>query len=111
MASATDQGAIEGALDSASDGSVNKSRNDAWYKRWIREDIHFQNLNLNPVELHYLCQETNLPTLGVTWNYPELVYSNSFIREQPKQYVSFFVTIPEEKPVVSEYASCILLDR
>ena len=32
-----DQGAIEGALDSASDGSVNKSRNDVRYKRWIRE--------------------------------------------------------------------------
>ena len=29
--------------------------------------------------------------------------------EQPKQYVSYFVTIPEEKPVVSEYASSILL--
>ena len=38
------------------------------------EDIHFQNLNLDPEELHYLCQESNRPTLGVTWNYLELVY-------------------------------------
>ena len=33
------------------------------------EDNHFQNLELEPEELHYLCQETNRPTLGVTWNY------------------------------------------
>ena len=26
------------------------------------EDIHFQNLKLEPEELHYLCQETNRPT-------------------------------------------------
>ena len=46
------------------------------------EDIHFQNLHLDPKELHYLCQETNRPTLGVTWNYLALVYFNylAFIR-------------------------------
>ena len=27
------------------------------------EDIHIQNLNLDPEELHYLCQETNRPHL------------------------------------------------
>ena len=53
------------------------------------ENIHFQNLNLDPEELHYLCQETNRPTLGVTWNYLELVYFNSFIREQPKQNYNY----------------------
>ena len=77
------------------------------------EDIHFQNLKLEPEELHYLCQETNRPTLGVTWNYLELVYLNSFISEQPKQYVSYFVylsgNLPEEKPELREYASYVEL--
>ena len=71
------------------------------------------NLNLDPEELHYLCQETNRPTLGVTWNYLELVYLNSFIREQPKQYVSYFVYLSgnllEEKPELREYASYVEL--
>ena len=77
------------------------------------EDIHFQNLNLDPEEVHYLWQETNRPTLGVTWNYLELVYLNSFIREQPKQYVSYFVYLSgnllEEKPELREYASYVEL--
>ena len=30
------------------------------------EDI---TLNLDSEELHYLCQETNRPTLGVNWDY------------------------------------------
>ena len=68
------------------------------------EDNHFQNLNLDPEEFHYLCQETNRPTLGVTWNYLKLVYLNSFIREKPKQYEFYFVylsgNLPKEKPKV-----------
>ena len=39
MVSATDQGAIEGAMDSASDESVNKSRSNGCYKRWIVEHL------------------------------------------------------------------------
>ncbi len=76
------------------------------------EDIHFQNLNLDPEELHYLCQETNRPTLGVTWNYLELVYLNSFIREQPKEYISIWKYLTDklqEKPELREYASNVEL--
>ena len=42
------------------------------------EDNHFQNLELEPEELHYLCQKTNRPTLGVTWikvGLPQFIYS------------------------------------
>ena len=74
------------------------------------EDIHFQNLKLDPEELHYLCQETNRPTLGVTWNYLKLVYFNSFIREQPKKYESFWCYLSEyTKPELREYASYVEL--
>ena len=70
------------------------------------EDNHFQNLNLDPEELHYLCQETNRPTLGVTWNYLELVYFISYIREQPKKYESFWFYLSENtKPELCKYAS------
>ena len=56
---------------------------------------HFQNLNLDPEELHYLCQETNRPTLGVTWNYLVLVYLNrvyaqtSFSRRNTKYFAEW----------------------
>ena len=76
------------------------------------EDNHFQNLELEPEELHYLCQETNRPTLGVTWNYLKLVYFNSFIREQPKKYESFWFYLSDnlqEKPELREYASNVEL--
>ena len=39
MIQAMDQGAIEGAMDSASDESVNKSRSNGCYKRWIVEHL------------------------------------------------------------------------
>jgi hypothetical protein len=32
-----DQGAIERAMDGASDGSESNRRSDGWFKRWIRE--------------------------------------------------------------------------
>ena len=76
------------------------------------EDIHFQNLKLDPEELRYLCQETNRPNLGVTWNYLEFVYLNSFIREQPKKYESFWFYLSDnlqEKPELREYASNVEL--
>ena len=72
------------------------------------EDFHFQNLNLDPEELHYLHQETNRPTLGVTWKYLELVYLNSFIREQPKKYESFWFYLSDnlqEKPELRIYST------
>jgi len=70
------------------------------------------NITLDSEELHYLCQETNRPTLGVTWNYLELVYFNSFIREQPKKYQSFWSYLSESeytKPELREYASYVEL--
>ena len=39
------------------------------------EDI---TLYLDSEELHYLCQETNRPTLGVNWDYLGLVYLSSY---------------------------------
>ena len=39
------------------------------------EDI---TLNLDSEELHYLCQETNRPTLGVNWDYLGWVYRSSY---------------------------------
>ena len=68
------------------------------------------NITLDSEELHYLCQETNRPTLGVTWNYLELVYFNSFIREQPKKYESFWCYLSEyTKPELCKYASYVEL--
>ena len=37
MVQAMDQGAIEEAMDGASDGSGSNRRSDGWCKRWIRE--------------------------------------------------------------------------
>ena len=70
------------------------------------------NITLDSEELHYLCQETNRPTLGVTWNYLKLVYLNSFIREQPKEYISIWKYLTDklqEKPELREYASYVEL--
>jgi hypothetical protein len=39
------------------------------------EDI---TLDLDSEELHYLCQETNQPTLGVSWDYLGWVYRSSY---------------------------------
>ena len=39
------------------------------------EDI---TLNLDSEELHYLCQETNRPTLGVDWDYLGWIYRPSY---------------------------------
>ncbi len=67
------------------------------------------NITLDSEELHYLCQEINRPTLGVTWNYLKLVYLNSFIREQPKKYESFWFYLSDnlqEKPELREYVIC-----
>ena len=46
------------------------------------EDI---TLILDSEELHYLCQETNRPTLGGNWDYLGLVYRSSY------SYSSYFV--------------------
>ena len=44
-------------------------------KHLLHEDI---TLDLDSEELHYLCQETNRPTLGVNWDYLGLVYLSSY---------------------------------
>jgi len=36
-------------------------------------------LDLDSEELHYLCQETNRPTLGVNWDYLGWVYRSSYV--------------------------------
>jgi len=57
------------------------------------EDI---TLDLDSEELHYLCQETNRPTLGVNWDYLGWVYRSSY---------SYSSTIIYDLPII--YLSCI----
>ena len=47
------------------------------------EDI---TLDLDSEELHYLCQETNRPTLGFNWDYLGWVYSSSYSYSSTLQY-------------------------
>ena len=58
-------------------------------------------LNLDAKELHYLCQETNRPTLVATWDYRGWVYRNSYC------YSGSFAN--EQMPVVRAYSSGFLL--
>ena len=64
------------------------------------EDI---TLILDSEELHYLCQETNRPTLGVNWDYLGWVYRSSY------SYSSYFVHRNKALPCVRAYSSGILL--
>ena len=64
------------------------------------EDI---TLNLDSDELHYLCQETNRPTLGVNWDYLGWVYRSSY---------SYSSTLPyfiHRNKALRAYSSGILL--
>ncbi len=58
------------------------------------EDI---TLNLDLEELHYLCQETNRPTLGVNWDNLGWVYRSSY------SYSSYFVHRNKALPIVREF--------
>jgi len=64
------------------------------------EDI---TLILDSEELHYLCQETNRPTLGVNWDYLGWVYRSSY------SYSSYFVHRNKPLPCVHAYSSGISL--
>ncbi len=59
------------------------------------EDI---TLILDSEELHYLCQETNRPTLGVNWDYLGWVYRSSY------SYSSNFVHRNKALPCVRAYS-------
>ena len=64
------------------------------------EDI---SLILDSEELHYLCQETNRPNLGVNWDYLGGVYRSSY------SYSSYIVHRNKALPCVRAYSSGILL--
>ena len=63
-------------------------------------------LNLDSEELHYLCQETNRPTLGVNWDYLGWVYRSSYSYSSSLQY---FIHRNKALPCVRAYSSGILL--
>ena len=60
-------------------------------------------VDLDSEELHYLCQDTNRPTLGVNWDYLGWVYRSSY------SYSSYFVHRNKALPCVRAYSSGILL--
>ena len=61
-------------------------------------------LNLDSEELHYLCQETNRPTLGVNWDYLGWVYRSSYSYSSSLQY---FIHRNKALPCVRAYSSGI----
>ena len=67
------------------------------------EDI---TLDLDSEELHYLCQETNRPTLGVNWDYLGWVYRSSYSYSSTLPY---FILRDKALPCVRAYSSGILL--
>ena len=67
------------------------------------EDI---TLDLDSEELHYLCQETNRPTLGVNWDYLGWVYRSSYSYSST---LPSFILRNKALPCVRAYSSGILL--
>jgi hypothetical protein len=67
------------------------------------EDI---TLDLDSEELHYLCQETNRPTLGVDWDYLGWVYHSSYSYSSTLPY---FIHRNEALPCVRACSSGIFL--
>ena len=63
------------------------------------EDI---TLDLDSEELHYLCQETNRPTLGVNWDYLGWVYRSSYSYSSTLPY---FILRDKALPCVRAYNS------
>jgi hypothetical protein len=61
------------------------------------EDI---TLELDSEELHYLCQETNRPTLGVNWDYLGWVYRSSYSYSSTLPY---FILRDKALPCVRAY--------
>ncbi len=67
------------------------------------EDI---TLDLDSEGLHYLCQETNRPILGVNWDYLGWVYRSSYSYTSTLPY---FIHRNKALPCVHAYSSGILL--
>ena len=67
----------------------------------VAEDI---TLDLDSEELHYLCQETNRPTLGVNWDYLGWVYRSSYSYSSTLPY---FILRDKALPCVRAYSSGI----
>jgi hypothetical protein len=65
-----------------------------------------EDIDLDSEELHYLCQETNRPTLGVNWDYLGWVYRSSYSYSSTLPY---FILRDKALPCVRAYSSGILL--